>query len=325
MNRRLAQGFDGAVEPPTIRRCEAVVASARTSAIAPRPWRGDRRTAAAAARRRRARVRADRVGRGEAGRSGCRGPGLPQRRRARHHAPRADRAARLPAGDRGPARPGAHASGGATARSTSTSSRSARSAAPTRSSWSRIRAPRERDFVLAALALARPRRRAARRRPGRRAARATASRVDEAHGRRHPDRLGRCSASRRGSSSTRSSPRPGAPTFTPAVTLPILLVLLGACRGRARHPDPARDARHRTGRRSNPFRAVRIAMLAKASSIVGAVVGGIALGLHPVPGDPARHSVARLVGHDHRDRRMRGAAGHRGTGRGTPLHHPEGR
>lgn len=70
----------------------------------------------------------------------------------------------------------------------------------------------------------------------------------------------------------------GRPTFTPAVSLPILLLLLGgivlalaipifrATRGRA--PGPV-----------NPFRALRIAVLAKASSIVGAVTGGLAVGL----------------------------------------------
>ncbi|KRA24967.1 hypothetical protein ASD65_11415 [Microbacterium sp. Root61] len=71
----------------------------------------------------------------------------------------------------------------------------------------------------------------------------------------------------------------GRATFTPAVTLPILLALLAllvialaipirrATRGRSPQPPV------------NPFRALRVAMLAKASSIVGAVVGGFAVGL----------------------------------------------
>lgn len=71
----------------------------------------------------------------------------------------------------------------------------------------------------------------------------------------------------------------GRPTFTPAVTLPIVLVLLGvavvafalpirrATRGRAGVPPV------------NPFRAVRVAVLAKSSSIVGAAASGFSVGL----------------------------------------------
>lgn len=73
----------------------------------------------------------------------------------------------------------------------------------------------------------------------------------------------------------------GRPTFTPSLMLPVLLVALGvvlivfalpisrATRGVA--TDQARPV--------NPFQALRIAMLAKASSIVGALVGGFGLGL----------------------------------------------
>jgi len=70
----------------------------------------------------------------------------------------------------------------------------------------------------------------------------------------------------------------GRPTFTPAVTLPILLVLLGGAV--LALAVPIRRATHGpVPRPVNPFRAVRVAILAKASSIVGAVVGGLALGL----------------------------------------------
>lgn len=70
----------------------------------------------------------------------------------------------------------------------------------------------------------------------------------------------------------------GRPTFTPAVTLPVLLVLLGAVV--VVLAVPIRRATHsRGGSAVNPFRAVRVAMLAKASSIVGAAVGGLAIGL----------------------------------------------
>ena len=68
----------------------------------------------------------------------------------------------------------------------------------------------------------------------------------------------------------------GRPTFTPAVTLPILLALLGLLI--VALAIPIRRAT-REGAPVNPFRAVRIAMLAKASSIVGAVVGGVGVGL----------------------------------------------
>lgn len=70
----------------------------------------------------------------------------------------------------------------------------------------------------------------------------------------------------------------GRPTFAPAVTLPILLVLLGAVV--VVLAVPIRRATRGTGNAVvNPFRAVRIAMLAKASSIVGAVIGGMGVGL----------------------------------------------
>ena len=70
----------------------------------------------------------------------------------------------------------------------------------------------------------------------------------------------------------------GRPTFTPAVTLPILLVLLGVVV--VALAVPIRRATHgRSKAKVDPFRAVRIAMLAKASSIVGAAIGGLGAGL----------------------------------------------
>jgi hypothetical protein len=69
----------------------------------------------------------------------------------------------------------------------------------------------------------------------------------------------------------------GRPTFTPAVTLPILLILLGAVTVVLALPI-SRATRGR-GAPVNPFRAVRIAMLAKASTIVGAAMTGFGLGL----------------------------------------------
>ena len=70
----------------------------------------------------------------------------------------------------------------------------------------------------------------------------------------------------------------GRPTFTPAITLPILLALLGALVVILALPI-RRATRGTGGAPVNPFRALRVAMLAKASSIVGAALGGFGLGL----------------------------------------------
>lgn len=90
----------------------------------------------------------------------------------------------------------------------------------------------------------------------------------------------------------------GRPTFTPAVTLPILLVALGAIV--VVLAVPIRQATRGTATRAvNPFRAVRVAMLAKASSIVGAAIGGLGLGLliflttRPVP--PSIGSLGTVI------------------------------
>lgn len=70
----------------------------------------------------------------------------------------------------------------------------------------------------------------------------------------------------------------GRATFTPSLLLPVLLVLLAAAV--VLFALPIRRAI--TGRSDtplDPFRAVRVAMLAKASSIMGAAVAGISAGL----------------------------------------------
>ena len=70
----------------------------------------------------------------------------------------------------------------------------------------------------------------------------------------------------------------GRPTFSPTITLPILLLLLALLS--VALALPIRRATHGTPTSPlNPFRALRIAMLAKASSIVGAAIGGAAMGL----------------------------------------------
>jgi hypothetical protein len=69
----------------------------------------------------------------------------------------------------------------------------------------------------------------------------------------------------------------GAPTFTPSLMLPVLLVLLGAVT--IALAVPIRRATTGAAARVDPFHAVRIAMLARASSIVGAGVAGVAVGL----------------------------------------------
>ena len=70
----------------------------------------------------------------------------------------------------------------------------------------------------------------------------------------------------------------GRSTFVPGATLPILLVLLGVFVVVLAVPI-RRATRSEARGRVDPFRAVRIAMLAKASSIVGAAFAGFAGGL----------------------------------------------
>lgn len=70
----------------------------------------------------------------------------------------------------------------------------------------------------------------------------------------------------------------GRSTFAPAASLPILFVLLGAIVVVLAVPV-FRASRGRSGRPVDPFRALRIAVLAKASSLLGAAATGFALGL----------------------------------------------
>lgn len=67
------------------------------------------------------------------------------------------------------------------------------------------------------------------------------------------------------------------PTFTPSLALPVLLVILAV--GIVLLALPIRRATRGGSRPVDPFRAVRVVMLAKAASIVGAVVAGIGGGL----------------------------------------------
>ncbi|MFV0319543.1 MAG: DUF3180 domain-containing protein [Microbacterium sp.] len=67
------------------------------------------------------------------------------------------------------------------------------------------------------------------------------------------------------------------PTFTPTLSLPIVLVLIGGLV--VVFAVPIRRAARGDRVHVNPFRALRVAVLAKASSIVGAVAGGFAAGL----------------------------------------------
>ncbi|SDQ63664.1 DUF3180 family protein [Microbacterium sp. cf332] len=69
----------------------------------------------------------------------------------------------------------------------------------------------------------------------------------------------------------------GRATFTPSIMLPVLFVLLGV--SVVALALPIRRSTRGLAPRVDPFRALRVAMLAKASSIVGAVVGGIGVGL----------------------------------------------
>ncbi len=70
----------------------------------------------------------------------------------------------------------------------------------------------------------------------------------------------------------------GRATFTPVIALPLLLALLGALVLALAIPV-RRATRGTAAAPLDPFRAVRIAMLAKASSLVGAAMGGVSVGL----------------------------------------------
>lgn len=88
----------------------------------------------------------------------------------------------------------------------------------------------------------------------------------------------------------------GRATFTPSVFLPVLLVLLAvAVLGVA---WPVRRS-VRTGIRIDPFRALRAATLARASSLLGALLAGVGAGLLVFllarPIDPPVGSTVALV------------------------------
>lgn len=70
----------------------------------------------------------------------------------------------------------------------------------------------------------------------------------------------------------------GRPTFTPSLLLPILFVLLGVATVALALPI-RRAITGATPQPVDPFRAVRVLMLARASSIVGALVAGVSAGL----------------------------------------------
>jgi len=90
----------------------------------------------------------------------------------------------------------------------------------------------------------------------------------------------------------------GRPTFMPSVSLPIMLVVLGGIT--LALAWPIRQAtRSSTAAPVNPFRALRVAILAKASSLVGAGVLGFAVGLGAYlltrPIDPPLGSLATII------------------------------
>ncbi|WP_334148423.1 DUF3180 domain-containing protein [Microbacterium sp.] len=68
----------------------------------------------------------------------------------------------------------------------------------------------------------------------------------------------------------------GRSTFTPSLLLPVLLLLIAVAALGVAWP-----VRHsvRTGTRIDPFRALRAATLARASSLVGAIMAGFGAGL----------------------------------------------
>lgn len=90
----------------------------------------------------------------------------------------------------------------------------------------------------------------------------------------------------------------GRSTFTPAVTMPILLAVLGAFVVILALPI-RRATRGPKGQPVNPFSAMRIALLAQASSILGAAFFGFGIGLLGFvvtrPIDPSVGSVATVI------------------------------
>ena len=90
----------------------------------------------------------------------------------------------------------------------------------------------------------------------------------------------------------------GRPTFTPSVSLPILLVLVGALVLALAIPI-RRATRGKGSTIVNPFRALRTAMLAKASSLVGAALGGFGVGLGIFlvtrPAEPSVGSLGAVI------------------------------
>ncbi|MFD5213657.1 DUF3180 domain-containing protein [Microbacterium sp. NPDC058345] len=89
----------------------------------------------------------------------------------------------------------------------------------------------------------------------------------------------------------------GRATFTPSVFLPVLLALLAVATVSLAWPV-RRSVRG--GRRIDPFRALRAATLARASSLLGAIMAGFSAGLlaflstRPVPA-PVGSTVALVA------------------------------
>ncbi|MFD5224429.1 DUF3180 domain-containing protein [Microbacterium sp. NPDC058342] len=89
----------------------------------------------------------------------------------------------------------------------------------------------------------------------------------------------------------------GRATFTPSVFLPVLLVLLAVAVLALAWPV-RRSVRG--GKRIDPFRALRASTLARASSLLGAILAGFAIGLlvflstRPVPA-PVGSTVAMIA------------------------------
>jgi hypothetical protein len=70
----------------------------------------------------------------------------------------------------------------------------------------------------------------------------------------------------------------GAATFTPGISMALVLALVGVVVLAFAIPI-RRVTQGRSQARIDPFRAMRVVVLAKAGSILGAVVGGVAIGL----------------------------------------------
>ena len=297
MSRRLAEGFDAEISRADRPPVRAVVALGANL--------GDRAATldAAVAELRRLPLVDDvkasatgRVGRGQAGRPGCRGPGVSERRRARHHPPGPVCAARVPAGHRdAPRARAARAVGRPDARP---GPHRVRTGDQQRCDPHAPASPRRRTRLRArAVADDRSRCRAARPGPGRRTAGAPAGLLVKRTGAAILV-LAAAIGLAAGFLLDQALTAAGRATFIPSVTLPIFLAAARRDRRGARPAHPPRYAWSRSPSRSirSGRCASRCSRRRRASSARRSPVrGGLALFLLTRPVSPSVGSLGAII------------------------------